>query len=408
MIRRLQRQFIAIALAVMVAAIVFVAVVVNVANWLYVRAEIQDTAWQILAGEEPQASGQRGSGKKRMKRESDYEARYFIARFFPDRPAVDLTHVTSYSQEQALSLAQMALESGRENGFYQEFYYQAVSPEGQCSAILMLNCETKLRAMRSLIVISGVTCASSALIAWLLVSLFSRRAIRPILENEEKQKRFITDASHELKTPLSVIGANMDVLALDLEGNEWVRSTQKQVGLMRRMINDMVFLARADETAGHPQLAAVELTRVFREAAEPFALAAEAKGQTVRLETEENILVSGDEAELARMISVLCDNAVKYAPEGSTITVRLYRDRKYAVLETENLSQQPLEPEKLRHLFDRFYRGEEAHVRDGSYGIGLAIARAIAEKHGGMAMACMQGERICISCRVLCRRERHA
>ena len=200
----------------------------------------------------------------------------------------------------------------------------------------------------------------------------------------------------------------MDVLALDLEGNEWVRSTQKQVGLMRRMINDMVFLARADETAGHPQLAAVELTRVFREAAEPFALAAEAKGQTVRLETEENILVSGDEAELARMISVLCDNAVKYAPEGSTITVRLYRDRKYAVLETENLSQQPLEPEKLRHLFDRFYRGEEAHVRDGSYGIGLAIARAIAEKHGGMAMACMQGERICISCRVLCRRERHA
>lgn len=408
MIRRLQKQFIVIALTVMVAAIVFVAVIVNVANWLHVRAEIQDTAWQILAGEEPQASGPRGIGKKRTKRESDYESRYFIARFSSNLPDVDLTHVSSYSQEQALLLARAALESGRESGFYQEFYYQVVSPGEQCSAILMLNCETKLRAMRSLIVISGVTCALSALIAWLLVSLFSRRAIRPILENEEKQKRFITDASHELKTPLSVIGANMDVLALDLEGNEWVRSTQKQVGLMRRMINDMIFLARADETAEHPCFAAVELTRVFREAAEPFVLAAEAKGQTVRLEAQEDITVSGDEAELTRMISILCDNAVKYAPEDSEITVRLYRDRKYAVMETENLSLQPLEPEKLRHLFDRFYRGEEAHVRDGSYGIGLAIARAIAEKHGGMAGASMQGERIRISCRVLRQRERHA
>ena len=195
----------------------------------------------------------------------------------------------------------------------------------------------------------------------------------------------------------------MDVLSLDDENNEWIRSTRRQVGLMRRMVDDMVFLAKADE--GRPRAAFVpfDLARLLRSTAEPFVLMAEAGDRTLLLDCPDAVTMTGDEKSVERLISVLCDNAIKYSPAGDTLRLSLTVKGSWAVLATENASASPLPPEKLRHLFDRFYRGDEARTHGqarSGFGIGLSIALAVAELHGGTAEASMRDDRLRIECRL--------
>ena len=211
------------------------------------------------------------------------ESRYFIVISQDGELSADLSHVSSYTEEEALALAQTVLSGGPDAGFCGSCYCIRYSSGDDRTVLLFLDCETRLQAVRSLMLISLGACAVGILLSWLLVALFSRRAVRPFQENYEKQKRFITDASHELKTPLSVISANMDILLLDDEDNEWVHSTQRQVGQLRRLVNDMVFLARSDEAPAAPTALPFDLAALFRETAEPFAAPAEARECTVEL-----------------------------------------------------------------------------------------------------------------------------
>ncbi len=235
------------------------------------------------------------------------------------------------------------------------------------------------------------------------MALFSRRAIKPLVENAVMQKQFITDAGHELKTPLTVIAANMDVLALETGENEWVQSTKKQVANMRGLVNELIYLSRLDEEDAKLKREDVDLSKLAREAAEPFVGMAEFSGKSMAVDVEDGVRVTGDAAALHRLVSILCDNAVKYAPEGDAIAVTLKRDRRGVALTTENGLAAPLSPEALTHLFDRFYRADESRSREsGGYGIGLSVARAIAEKHGGR-LAARQSEdarRIRFTCRL--------
>lgn len=395
MIKKLQRRFIRIALAVLTAAILLAAVTINLANWVALRGEIASEAETLLTEGHGQNRRNGGNGRSRKPREADFEARYFLVTTEAGDLTADLSHVSSYTQETALQVGRRILQDDRASGFLEDCFF--LKRNGR---VLVLNCESRLDRVRRLAFISVGVCLVSILAAWALVSVFSRRAIQPILENEEKQKRFITDAGHELKTPLSVISANMDILALDDPDNEWIRSTRSQLGRLRRMIADMVFLAKADELAGSRPDTTVDLTALVNEMAEAFRAGAAVKAQTLRVEAEEGLTLRGSEQELSRLASVLCDNAVKYAPAGDEIVLRVYTRKKTAVIETENTCAGPLSQEKLGRLFDRFYRADEARTSDGSSGIGLAIARAAAERHGGSTAAFLNGDRLTIRCTV--------
>lgn len=227
----------------------------------------------------------------------------------------------------------------------------------------------------------------------LLVSLFSLRAIHPLIENAVRQKQFITDAGHELKTPLTAISANMDVLELDIGENEWIRATRQQIAGMGALIKEMIYLSRMDEDDSGLEMADFNLSKVVLEIAEPFEGMAEYTGRNMKLNVQDNLYIHGNEAAVQRLVSILCDNAVKYAPEGDEILLELSKEGKQICLMTENAQSEPLPPDELKHLFDRFYRGDKSRSKEsGGFGIGLSVARAVMEKHGGTIQAVITQE----------------
>ena len=385
MIRKIRQRFIRIAVVVLALAMALVALVINGANWLDVRAQLNETLTFISQEGGRNGRGGRGSGG-RMLRMRVSESRFFSVLLDDEgNPVVsDRTRAEEYSGDELRAIAAAALSGGRTGGFYQDFLFTVAERGDGRRMAVFLNCETRLNAVRRLMVISGCAWLGGVLLAWALVARFSRIAIRPLIENAVRQKQFITDAGHELKTPLTVISANMDVLTLETGENEWVRSTQKQVAGMRGLVNELIYLSRLDEEDSRLRHAPVDLGALLREEADPFIGMAEFSGKGFEISAPGPCVVQGDEAALRRLISVLCENAVKYAPEGDAIQLSLRAEGRRVILDVENGLAGPLPGDALSHLFDRFYRADASRSKEKSgYGLGLSIARAITEKHGG-------------------------
>ena len=407
MIRGIRRKFIRIALAVLAVAMALVTAIINTANWVNVRSELWDTMNYLV--ENGGQRGRRGGGNRHMRNMLD-ESLYFTVFLDGDADGAtvfyDRSRIAEEDAEETDALVAQALQSGRTSGFCRDHLFSVGEQRGG-RVMIFLNCETKLTRVRNLALISAAACLGCVLLAWLLVALFSSRAIRPLVENAVMQKQFITDAGHELKTPLTVISANMDVLALEAGDSEWIASTRKQVANLRGLVGELIYLSRLDEEDARLSVKTVDLTAAVREAAEPFAGMAEFAGKSLTVEAEAGVKVRGDESALKRLVSILCDNAVKYAPEGDGIRLTLRRDGRSALLVAENGLEKPMDAEVLRHLFDRFYRADASRSRErGGYGIGLSVARAVAEKHGGTLRAAQtKAGRIRFICRLPARQK---
>ena len=398
MIHKLRLKFIRIAMAALMAAVILIATAINVMNWLNVRSEIGETI-SFLAESDGMISPEKANewaGKNKHRKNVLTQSVYFIGRTGQDGAlqVVNQERMETINREEAESLLERAAHSGRESGFVDDYCFQQFTSRGNTTAWIFLNCESYLTASHNLLLFSTVICIAGILLSLLIVSLLSKKAVQPFIRNEQKQKRFITDASHELKAPLAVISANMDVLALKDHDNPWINGTRNQVASMRTLVEDMVYLSRADETDRPMELKNLDLKDIVLEAAEPYQAMAEFQNKTFRCEAEKNLPVTGDEAALQRAVSILCDNAVKYTPEGGTIHLRAYPDGRNAVIETDNPPVQTLTEENCNRLFDRFYRMDEARSRDkqSGYGIGLSIAQAVIDRHGGSVIARMTSE----------------
>lgn len=226
---------------------------------------------------------------------------------------------------------------------------------------------------------------------------FATWAVRPVEKAWDAQRRFISDASHELKTPLAVIIANTQILqrseGVATEDKRWVDSTADEADHMKGLVEDLLTLARADEakagtvTAAGPMVD-VDLTAVVEESALEFDAVAFERGCRIDSKTAENIMVKGDKGQLSRVVHTLLDNATKYAAKGSAVKVSLTREGKRAHLSVNNAGA-AIDPEDLSHIFDRFYRTDKARSREetGGFGLGLAIAKSIVEASGGRIWA---------------------
>lgn len=217
-------------------------------------------------------------------------------------------------------------------------------------------------------------------------------ALRPVQRAWEQQRRFVSDASHELKTPLAVILANVQILEseddLGEEARGWVERTADEARHMRGLVEDLLTLARADEqeATGPTQgsLASVDVTELVSGCALEFDAVAFERGCEISCDLEPRVSASADPERLGRVVRTLLDNATKYADAGSAVSVRVARDGRRAVLSVSNHGE-TIAPEDLEHLFDRFYRTDDARERQerGGFGLGLAIAKALVEGMGG-------------------------
>lgn len=399
MIRRIRKRFIRIAMLVLTLTMLALAFTINIANWIRVRTELSETIGYLTDNLLRTGEGREGAGGKRGKQKRLLgrlsESRYFSVTVREDGTVSlgDLSHENQEMSDELLETAQDAIGSGHTGGFFRDYLISPAGTHESSSVYLFLNCESKLDSIKILALISAATCLAGFLLAWFLVSLFSLRAIHPLIENAVRQKQFITDAGHELKTPLTAISANMDVLELDIGENEWIRATRQQIAGMGALIKEMIYLSRMDEDDSGLEMADFNLSKVVLEIAEPFEGMAEYTGRNMKLNVQDNLYIHGNEAAVQRLVSILCDNAVKYAPEGDEILLELSKEGKQICLMTENAQSEPLPPDELKHLFDRFYRGDKSRSKEsGGFGIGLSVARAVMEKHGGTIQAVITQE----------------
>lgn len=260
-------------------------------------------------------------------------------------------------------------------------------------------CDTYSRDM-SLIKqgVSGVVIFCVSLVALYFVSrALARRSIKPVSEAWDAQRRFISDASHELKTPLAVILANVQILqkskSMDEEDQRWVNRTADEASHMKGLVEDLLTLARADEAkAGSVgatgPMVELDLSEIVDESALEFDAVAFERGCMIECEATPGVKVRGDKQQIGRVMNTLIDNATKYAAKGSTVKVRVAHEGKKAKVEVNNAGG-VIDPEDLAHLFDRFYRTDKARSREetGGFGLGLAIAKSIVEAHGGKIWA---------------------
>ena len=237
---------------------------------------------------------------------------------------------------------------------------------------------------------SYLAIAGAALLLLLSISIaLAFWSTKPVERAWQQQRQFLSDASHELKTPLTVILSNAELLertALPEAPGRWVDNIRSEAGQMRTLVEEMLTLARADNAAPTVFLTEVNLSDLTAETALPFEPVAFEAGKRLECSIAEDVLVLGDGDKLRRLVSILLDNAIKYSAEGGTVTLLLEKTEKQVRLQVSNPGT-PIPPEQLKRIFERFYRADASRGEKSGFGLGLPIAAAIAAEHKGTLKA---------------------
>ncbi|WP_294517166.1 cell wall metabolism sensor histidine kinase WalK [uncultured Pseudoflavonifractor sp.] len=317
-----------------------------------------------------------------VNQESPFTTRFFTVRFDGDGEldSVDIRAIASVSGEEAQAYASAALEKGKERGWIGNFRYKVYAVSGGTAVVFINGADTRELNQRFLLTASSVFVAGSVVVL-LLVILISRRAVKPAVESYQKQKQFVTDANHELKTPLTLIRTNLDIMESENGPNEWLSDIREETGIMTELVNRLVMLSRMDEDQSTLEMARFSLSEAVGETAAAFAGTIREKGMTLEQDVPPGVTCTGDEAAIRQLLSILMDNAVKYCDRGGVIRVGLSGGRR-AVLTVDNTYEE-VGSIQLDRLFDRFYRADRARTYGSGFGVGLSIAKAIVEKHRG-------------------------
>lgn len=233
---------------------------------------------------------------------------------------------------------------------------------------------------------------SIAIIALFFVAVYlARRIVKPLEESYQKQKQFISDADHELKTPVSVVNANAELLAREIGDNQWLDNIQYENERMGKLVGQLLELARTENVT--VQTEHLDLSRLVGGETLPFESVAFEKGLLLNCDIENSMFVDGNSVQLRQLVSILLDNAIRHSSGGKEVTLQLKKEHTSARLSVIN-NGDPIPIEQQKHLFDRFYRVDSArNGEDKHYGLGLAIAKAIVTGHKGkISVSCYDGK----------------
>ena len=314
-----------------------------------------------------------------------YQSRFFAVWFDGEgnisRSSTE--NIVSLTEENAATLAEAVFAKGREKGFTDGFRYCRALSDGETMLVFLL-CDRELGTFRMFLYASIGISLVGILAVFLLLVLFSGRIVRPIAESYEKQKRFITDAGHELKTPITIIQADADVLESEMtEESEWIEDIRRQTRRLSELTADMIFLSRMEEENAAIQMQDFSLSELVEETARSFQALVRSRNKSFRASVAPELCMTGDEKAVARLVSILMDNAMKYSPEGGSVELTLDKDGRNGRLVVKNTSL-PMEKGSADHLLERFARGDSSrNSESGGFGLGLSIARAVTEAHRG-------------------------
>lgn len=333
------------------------------------------------------AGGPGVSGNEHFTAETPFQTRYFsVVVEDGEVTQCNLDNIAAIDEESAYSYAKQIIEDGSESGFSGIYRYLRSTNDG-VDRIIFVDCGQEINSFRNTLVYSVGVSLGGFLIVLLLVLFWSKKIFKPVAESYEKQKRFITDASHEIKTPLTIIDANTEVIEMMGGESEWTQNTRTQVKRLTSLTNQMVSLSRLDENPLAQNVAEFNLSEAVNEVLDHFRSLAEVRGKSIKSDIAENVMYTGDENSLRQLVSILTDNAMKYADSSSDIEIRLKKDGRRVKLTLRNLTDGMAEGDQSI-LFERFYRPDSSRNSEtGGSGIGLSLAASIAAAHKGKISA---------------------
>lgn len=373
MIRSLRRKFIAMTMAVF--ALLLCVIFSLVVHFTGQNLEEESIRFLQTAAEAPTQPGIPGQMRQPC----------FVIRATPWGQTVQSSGGFDLSDEQMLTeIVTLAASSESELGILEDYSLRYLRTQRPTELTLVfVDISGEEAAMKNL----KLTCAAIGLLSiaafWGVSVLLARWAVRPVERAWAEQRQFIADASHELKTPLTVILTNAELLQTDPDP-QYARSVLTMAGRMRSLVESLLELARVDNGAVRTAFADIELSELVSEELLPFEPVYFERGLTLESELEPGLTVSGSPRHLRQVLSILLDNALRYSPQGAEVRVALRRQGQNALLTVTNPGN--LNREECRKIFLRFYRLDTARS-GGGYGLGLPIARAIAEDHGGKLWA---------------------
>lgn len=422
--RRLRRKFILVAMGAVTVVLTLIIAGINIVNYSHVCKMADARLDYILAGKDgidwgDESKAEPANGKdagdsqagvrirhfEGMTAESPFDTRYFTVTIDAGQVAdVNTARIAAVGAKRAASIAARLHAKGWTSGFSGNYRYTTDVQDDEITYVFV-DCSRELASFHSFLSASvAISC-----IGWLavlaIVAGASGAVIRPMVESYSKQKRFITDASHEIKTPLAVIDAANEVQEIESGESEWTQSIHEQVARLTALTERLVFLARMDEGSAGFTMATIDLSEAVDTAATPFESVAVSRGKRLSTSIACGVRAHADAAAVAQVVELLLDNATRYASEGSVIELSLRAvSRVQGKGATELVVSNAVDelPEgDLDRLFDRFYRADVSRSsKTGGSGVGLSVVRAIAEAHGGSASVCGHGNQITFTIRL--------
>lgn len=386
MIKKLRTRFILIAMGSITAVLAIIIGAINIAGYTRVNESADHILGVLIenGGAFPKPDN-RGEGAPRiLPPETPYETRYFMAVLNDEGQIIqsNVRSIAAITHTEAEEYAQAVWESGKTSGYKDVYRFATVKTDGE-TLVVFLDRTRELASVQSFLFISLLVSIVGIASVFVLVLVFSKIALKPVAESYEKQKRFITDASHEIKTPLTIIDANTDVLELVGTENEWTQSIKKQVRRLSSLTENLLSLSRLDEDNNALTMVDFSFSDAVNESIEPFLTLAEKNGKHFLLDVQNHITQTGNEALLRQLISILADNAIRYGAENASIKVSLKKQGRHNVLTFSN-PVESIPVGNLDVLFERFYRADSSRSsQTGGYGIGLSIAQSIVLAHKG-------------------------
>ena len=283
---------------------------------------------------------------------------------------INMDAVSTIEETEVERYAAKALDRGAERGWIGDYRYKVVS-DGERSVVVFVNGTMYKNTTSRLLLTVFLILLGSAILILALTVLISKQVVRPAAESYERQKQFITDANHELKTPLTLILSNLDIVEAEVGRSEWLDDIRAEGERMGLLINQLVTLSRMDESDVRLEMAEFDLSGAVWETVSAFQALAEDRGLTLSAQIAPEIRYRGDEDMLRRVAAILLDNAVKYCDAGGAIQVKLFQ-RRHPVLTVDN-DYREVDRLELERLFDRFYRADRARTFSGSFGIVLSV-----------------------------------
>lgn len=389
MIRSLRRKFILIAMASLVGTMAVLCAAIGAGNH-YITTSRVDHAIDLLRQNggsflHPGPRSDPSNFDFQVTPETPFETRYFIVGLTAQKEirSVSLDHIAALDRQTVVETVSRIIETGAERGYVDHYRFGVFSEQDGGSTIIVLDCFLQLQSANNMLRITVAIFLICVLIVFVLLLFLSKRAIRPFVDNLERQRQFITDASHELKTPLSILSANIGLLEDTYGNDKWLESARSQIVRLDKLIKNLVELARTEEAIKEDAAACFSISEIAQANADAFQMLAEADGKVLTAEIAEGISLKGVQDNFFRLFSILLDNAVKYCdPEGVIQLSVSQRGRNIYIAVSNPCAG--VNTAQLPRYFDRFYRADSSRARStGGYGIGLSTAKAIVTRHKG-------------------------